>query len=273
MSKTSKYQTAYLEYRTAQINAERMHDPDLTPEANRARRAEARAAARAKLRQAIPQRPTGPDPRDAVLGTLAATTADQIAVQGREREKIETLLARGTHLSQVIAQADERRLSAILDWLETSDRVLNSPDPLAAQAELRGAVFDRLAGLGYDGTQQARDIAAEREQTTAWVDALESAASGEQVGYGPRAVIFQADPEAYHGTLGMSSPPRTRGPSPTRTSTPAPTCSASRRRTVSRTSRGRTSDRPQHGPDRTGEAGRGDPRGPGPGADAAAGGG
>lgn len=206
MSKTSKYQTAYLEYRTAQINAERMHDPDLTPEANRARRAEARAAARAKLRKAIPQRPTGPDPRDAVLGTLAATTADQIAVQGREREKIETLLARGTHLSQVIAQADERRLSAILDWLETSDRVLDFPDPLAAQAELRGAVFDRLAGLGYDGTQQARDIAAEREQTTAWVDALESAASGEQVGYGPRAVIFQADPEAYHGTLGMKLP-------------------------------------------------------------------
>ena len=206
MSKTSKYQAAFLAYRTAQIEAERMHDPDLTPEANRARRAEARAAARVKLREAIPQRPTGPDPRDAVLGTLAATTADQIAVQGREREKFEALLARGAHLSQVIAQADERRLSAILDWLETSDQVLNSPDPQAAQAELGGVVFDRLAALGYDGTQQARDTAAERELTTAWADVLEGAASGEQAGYAPRAVIYRAEPEAYHGTIGMQLP-------------------------------------------------------------------
>src|SRR5690625_3249427 len=107
MSKTSKYQTAFLQYRTAQIKAERMHDGDLTADANRTRQAKARAAARAKLREAIPQRPDGPDPRDAVLGNLTATTADQIAVQGREREKFEALMDRGAHLSQIIARSEE----------------------------------------------------------------------------------------------------------------------------------------------------------------------
>ena len=134
MSKTTTYQTAYLQYRTAQIAAERLHDPNLTTEANGQRKREARAAARAKLREAIPQRRDGSDPRGAVLDALTPTTADHIAVQGREREKFETLLARGAHLSQVIAQADERRLGAIVDWLEPSDEVQESPYPQAAQA-------------------------------------------------------------------------------------------------------------------------------------------
>jgi len=206
MSKTSKYQTAFLQYRTAQIKAERMHDGDLTADANRTRQAKARAAARAKLREAIPQRPDGPDPRDAVLGNLTATTADQIAVQGREREKFEALMDRGAHLSQIIAQADERRLAAVLDWLETSDQVQESPDPEAAQAELRGDVFARLAALGHEDAQQAAEQVAERELTTAWADVLEGIADGAEPGYGPRAVIYQADPEGYHGTLGMQLP-------------------------------------------------------------------
>lgn len=206
MSKTSNYQAAYLQYRTDLIRSQQLHDPDLTVEANRARQAEARAAARAKLRAATPQRPTGSDPRDTVLDTLTATTADQVAVQAREREKIDALLARGTHLSQIIGQADQRRLGAILDWLETSDQVQDSPDPQAAQAELRGNVLDRLAQLGHDGAQQALAEVGDRDLTTAWADVMEATAEGRQVEYGPRAVIYQAEREAYAGTLGMQLP-------------------------------------------------------------------
>lgn len=206
MSNTGNYQAAVLQYRTDLIASQRLHDPDLTTQANQQRQADARAAARAKLREAIPQRPDGPDPRDAVLDALAPTTADQIAVQGREREKFEALLSRGAHLSQVIAQADQRRLAAVLDWLETSDQVLDSPDPQAAQAELRGNVLDRLAQLGHEGAREALATVADRDVTTAWADVLEGMVTGSPAEYGPRAVIYQHDREAYDGTLGMQLP-------------------------------------------------------------------
>lgn len=206
MSKTSTYQTAVLQYRTAQIATERLHDPSLTPEANSKRKRDARAAARAKLREAIPQRPDGSDPRGEVLDALTPTTADQIAVQGREREKFEALLARGAHLSQVIAQADERRQGAILDWLETSDEVQESPDPQAAQAELRVAVFDRLATLGHPDAVTAAATVADQEVTTAWADALEALAIGDEPGGTVQTAIFRNDPEAYRATFGADLP-------------------------------------------------------------------
>ncbi|WME24454.1 hypothetical protein [Brachybacterium sp. GU-2] len=127
-------------------------------------------------------------------------------MQAREGEKIDALLARGTHLSQLIAQADQRRLGAILDWMETSDQVQDSPDPQAARAELRGNVLDRLAQLGHDGAQQALAEVGDRDLTTAWIDVMEATADGRQVEYGPRAVIYQADQAAYAGTLGMQLP-------------------------------------------------------------------
>lgn len=205
MSITGKFQTAFLQYRTEQIAAQRLHDPDLTPEANRRRQADARAAARAKLRDAIPQRPDGPDPRQAVMDQIKPTTADQIAVLAHEQAKINALIDNGSNVLQLIDQADERRLTALADWAETSDRVLSSPDPEAAQAELRDRVFDRLADLGHEDAVKAQETAQDRELTLAVADALEGLARGELNG-GAMTTIYRTDPDTYRGTFGANLP-------------------------------------------------------------------
>jgi len=207
MINTSKYQTAFLQYRTDQIAAEKMHDPDLTPEANRQRQAEARASARAKLREAIPQRPEGPDPRDAVIDALAPTTADGIAVLAHQRAKVDALMDAGRNILQVIQQADVTRLAAILDAAETSERVLSSSDPEGVQAELRGAVFARLADLGHEDAVKAAEAHTDQGATTAWADALEALAGGDEPGGAVLSAIYRHDVDAYRGTFGLTSSP------------------------------------------------------------------
>ena len=207
MLNTSKLQGAFLQYRADQVAAEKMHDPDLTPEANRQRQAEARAAARAKLREALPRRPEGPAPRDAVLDALAPTTADGIAVLAHQRAKVDALMDAGRNILQVIQQADETRLAAILDAAETSERVLSSSDPEGVQAELRGAVFDRLAALGHEDAVKAAEAHADQEATTAWADALEALAGGDEPGGAVQSAIYRHDPTAYRGTFGLQSSP------------------------------------------------------------------
>lgn len=207
MINTSKLQGAFLQYRADQVAAEKMHDRDLTPEANRTRQAEARAAARAKLREAIPQRPEGPDPRDAVIEALAPTTADGIAVLAHQRAKVDALMDAGRNILQVIQQADVTRLAAILDAAETSERVLSSSDPEGVQAELRVAVFDRLAALGHEDAVKAAEAYADQEATTAWADALEALAGGDEPGGAVLSAIYRHDVDAYRGTFGLTSSP------------------------------------------------------------------
>src|SRR5699024_12824833 len=119
------------------------------PASRRTPQAAARAPARAGLRQAVPRRPPGPHPRAAGTGALAPTPADAIAVLAHQRPKVDALMDAGRNILQVIQQADVTRLAAILDAAETSERVLSSSDPEGVPAELRGAVFDRLADLGH----------------------------------------------------------------------------------------------------------------------------
>ncbi|ATG51924.1 hypothetical protein CFK38_10650 [Brachybacterium vulturis] len=207
MINTSQLQGAFLQYRADQVAAEKMHDPDLTPEANRQRQTEARAAARAKLREAIPQRPDGPDPRDAVTAALAPTTADGIAVLAHQRAKVDALMDAGRNILQVIQQADVTRLAAILDAAETSERVLSSSDPEGVQAELRGAVFDRLADLGHEDAVKAAESHADQEATTAWADALEALADGQEPDGAVQSAIYRHDVAAYRGTFGLVSSP------------------------------------------------------------------
>lgn len=207
MINTSKLQGAFLQYRADQVAAEQLRDRDLTPEANQQRQAEARAAARAKLREAIPQRPEGPDPRDAVIEALAPTTADGIAVLAHQRAKVDALMDAGRNILQVIQQADVTRLAAILDAAETSERVLSSSDPEGVQAELRAAVFDRLADLGHEDAVKAAEAHTDQEATTAWHDALGSLAGGEEPDGAVQSAIYRHDPAACRGTFGLSSSP------------------------------------------------------------------
>ncbi|WP_010534674.1 hypothetical protein [Brachybacterium squillarum] len=203
MKNTNSYQAAYLTYRAALIESAKLHDPRLTPEANQAERYQARVKARQALRAAVPERVTGPDPVEAVLATLAPRTADDIAVQGRERQKVETLLDNDRNLLAIVDAATETRCAVILDMLETSPRVLASADPEGAQVEVRARVMDRLTALGHDGAQKAQEVAQERALVNAWADVLEATADGQEPGYGPRATLFQADHDGYAATLGM----------------------------------------------------------------------
>src|SRR5699024_12048342 len=68
---------------------------------------------------------------------IKPTTADQIAVLAHEQAKINALIDNGSNVLQLIDQADERRLTALADWAETSDRVLSSPDPEIGRASCR----------------------------------------------------------------------------------------------------------------------------------------
>jgi hypothetical protein len=203
MHDTSNHQAAFIAYQAALVEAEQMNDPDLTAQANDDRRRQARTQARQALREAIPARPDGPDPRDAVLANLRPTTADDVALMRHERDKVDALLAADRNILAVIDGADEHRLAAIADAAETSERVLASSDPDGARAEILGRVFNRLAALGHDGAVTAQQDAQDRALTTAWADVLEDMADGQEPAYGPRAIIFQQDPDGYAGTLGM----------------------------------------------------------------------
>lgn len=207
MINTSKFQGAFLQYRADQIAAEQLHNPELTPEANRQRQADARATARAELREAIPQRPDDQDPRGAVLDAMAPTTADGIAVLNHQRAKVDALIGAGRNLVQVIAQADANRLAAILDAAETSPNVLSSSDPEGAQAEIRARVFDRLAELGHEDAVKAAEAHTDQEATTAWADALEALAGGDEPDGAVQSTIYRHDVDAYRGTFGLQSSP------------------------------------------------------------------
>ncbi|OUD99756.1 hypothetical protein CMMCAS06_16325 [Clavibacter michiganensis subsp. michiganensis] len=64
-----------------------------------------------------------------------------MALQGREREKVATLLQVGRPLPEIIAEASPLRIAAIIDDWE--HLVEEDPSPDVAAAELRDAAFAR----------------------------------------------------------------------------------------------------------------------------------
>ncbi|TFC26875.1 hypothetical protein E3O25_10770 [Cryobacterium sp. TMT1-3] len=204
-STTSTHAAAYRSSRLALAAALQFADNDLTIEAQARRRADMVTAARAQLTAATPAAPASRDRQAEVLASRAPRTADDIAIQNREREKVLALVGAGRSLVGIIDAADESRLAAIVDSIEILPEVLASGDSVGIAAELRGRAFDRLVGLGAaDAADAAADDAQDARQA-AWSQALTEAQTGE-VSMGVRQAIHAVDREGYAASFSDDVP-------------------------------------------------------------------
>lgn len=202
---TTDPREAFAAYRAAQAQAVNLPDDGTLSPLGRVR---AQAAilqpAREALAAAIPALPEAAvaDPVAPVLAARRPRTADDVAVQGREREKVRAMIAAGRNLAQIIAQADEPRLAAILDGLDDDPEVLGSSHPDAAAAEVRERIFARLVAVGADDAVQAAAELREVQTVSAWHATLsELHDSPNGLSIRARTALHAADPEGYAATV------------------------------------------------------------------------
>ncbi|QIS39072.1 hypothetical protein [Clavibacter capsici] len=197
---TAPYVAAYRDYATAIDAAVQLTDPERTHEANLRHQATAITDARGVLTGATPAAPEpGADDRRAVLEALSPQNASDVALQGREREKVATLLQAGRPLPEIIAEASPLRVAAILDDWERL--VQEDPSPQVAAAELRDAAFARLVALGEPDAVKVATAEAETAQLDAWSRVL-TEAQGPAITLGSRQALKAADPERYREAFG-----------------------------------------------------------------------
>jgi len=197
MNTTAPYATAYVAGRTALRDALAFADSDLTPEAHARRRADMIRAARTQLAAATPVAPRADISASVdVLAQRSPRTADDIALQAREREKVQQLLDAGQPLGGIIANASELRVAAVLDAIETLPVVLASGSPETVADELRAAAFSRLVELGAPDALTAAAADTEAATVTLWSQALTEAQAGE-VSIATRQAIYAADLDGY----------------------------------------------------------------------------
>lgn len=122
-------------------------DANLSAQGNLARRRQGIEQAQTVLSALLPAEPAATD-RAPAFDALRAQTADQVAVQVREWDKVGALMDAGRPLGGIIARADRIRLAAIADMVETLPEVLASNDGDAIAQEVQDAIFDRLVALG-----------------------------------------------------------------------------------------------------------------------------
>jgi hypothetical protein len=191
---------AYRDYVTATAAAVQLTDRELTPEANLRRQLAAITAARATLAAATPAAPQpAADGRTAVLEARSPRDGSQVALQGREQEKVATLLQAGRPLPEIIAEASPLRVAAILDDWERL--VQEDPSPQVAAAELRDAAFARLVALGETDAVKVANAEAEIARVDAWSRTL-TEARGAAITLGTRQALKAADPEGYREAFG-----------------------------------------------------------------------
>lgn len=171
-------------------------DPNLSEQGKFEKRRATIKRAQSALSAHLPAEQAVPD-RAAALDALRPTTADGVAVQAREWQKVEALLAAGRNLRHIIGNADRPRLAAIADGIEVMPDVLNSADGEAIAREVRDVVFARLVALGdevavriADEEAAAAPVIAARAYLT---DTLDRGAPG----YDGLAAIHRVDPTLY----------------------------------------------------------------------------
>lgn len=188
--------SAYAAARRAIRAAVDYADHDLTPAALNRRRAAMLHDALARLVAAVPV-PTTPTTTIAdVLAARAPRTADDIALQGREREKVRALRDAGHPLATILADASQVRVAAILDDLDVMPEVQGEVDPAAAADWVRAAALARLAELDAPDAVAVTAQATEAARTTAWARAL-TAAQTREVDMETRLAIRASDPDGY----------------------------------------------------------------------------
>lgn len=107
--------------------------------------------------------------RAEVLAARTPTTADAVAIQGREREKVGELRTAGLTYAQIIGDASEALVAAPIDAVEG----IAAAEPVQA-IELGEPLFPRLVTLGV--ADAIATYTAEQDSTAgqAWSDALTS---------------------------------------------------------------------------------------------------
>lgn len=201
MTDTTPWATAYAQHRRDVAAAVAYTDWQATPDEVAKHRAQMLRAARDRLAAAIPEVPESSAPKRAdVVAARLPRTADDVAAQGREREKILALLDAGRSLGSLVAQADEVRLAAIIDSIETLPGVLASSDPEGVAAELRDLAFRRLVDLGAPDAVAVAHAEAVTAPTAAWSRLMREALDGEPT-LGARQAVYQADRPGYEAVL------------------------------------------------------------------------
>ncbi|WP_460774233.1 hypothetical protein [Microbacterium sp. GXF7504] len=184
-------------------------DADLTPEATARRKLErvnqaddafgvAVDWARDQLAQA-----SGPT-MQSVLDARRPATADAAAVVGLEQGTIRTLLDAGISERDVLNEATEARLTALLTMVDVLPSVVTAPDRAAAAEDARAAVFRRLVDIGAADAVAAAEHEAAVAPLAAWVDALTEGQHG-PVSLTTRQRIRATAPELYEATFGAAA--------------------------------------------------------------------
>ncbi len=200
----STYAEAFATYQAALRDAVQFHDPNWSQSAITRERSRRVQAARAELAQtldaaALQDTGSADDAAKAAFEQIAATDANSVAVARNEWTKVRALLAAGRSLSQVIDNADRRRLSAILDHLD-SDLAIESGDPDGVFAEVSQAVLARLAGLGDEKAIAAVAAQQATRHSAAWRSVIGEAVGG-SVSLEARTALYQANIDEYRAAF------------------------------------------------------------------------
>jgi hypothetical protein len=196
----TNYSQAFADYRAAAQKAVKFHDPNYTRNAITRTRADGLHAARQALLAALPprsEREATPDTTalDAAFAGLAVTSADTAAIVNSEWAKTKAALDGGRNLGHLIANADRRRLMAIMEHLDT-DIAPGTGDVAGVTAEVSQAVLSRLADLGDAKATEAIAAQTAGAKDRAWQTVFEEASRGE-VSVRARTMLKQASAEDY----------------------------------------------------------------------------
>lgn len=200
---TALYAEAYDTYRRSLAEALKFADPRFTHNAITARRMELIEEARKALLAKLPPEvsipgtaqvaePT-PNARQKLAASFQPTTADEVAVQGREWDVARQLIAGGRSIEQVILSASEQRLIAIVANVELLPEAVQSVNPEAFIGEIQDLAIERLAALGHAGA--AGVIRAEEgdQLALAWRRVLSEALEG-AVSIPAMSELYRVDP-------------------------------------------------------------------------------
>lgn len=192
------YAEGYATYHRSLELALAWHDPNYHNSAITRRRIELVEEARRTLAARIPDHQSipgirgGDDERQKLIASFQPSTADEVAVIGREWEIVRALPTRV--IEMIIQSASEQRLVAIAANAELLPEVAQSINPEAYLGEITDLVIERLAALGHAGAARVVADESTNDLKLAWRRVLTEALEG-AVSISALSELAQVDPE------------------------------------------------------------------------------